>query len=64
MKIVGQYGVDTFDVIENHPEWLAEIPGISRKKAEIMSEDFKAQFGLRSVMMFCPHPKKASHPQR
>ncbi len=53
MKIVGQYGVDTFDVIENHPEWLAEIPGISRKKAEIMSEDFKAQFGLRSVMMFC-----------
>ena len=53
LKIVGQYGVDTFDVIENHPEWLAEIPGISLKKARAMSEDFKAQFGLRSVMMFC-----------
>lgn len=53
LKIVGQYGVDTFDVIENHPEWLAEIPGISLKKAKAMSEDFKAQFGLRSVMMFC-----------
>ncbi len=53
IKIVGQYGVDTFDVLENHPDWLAEIPGISKKKAEIMSEDFKAQFGLRSVMMFC-----------
>ncbi|MBE6718881.1 MAG: ATP-dependent RecD-like DNA helicase [Ruminococcaceae bacterium] len=53
LKIVGQYGVDSFDVIENHPEWLAEIPGISLKKAKTMSEDFKAQFGLRSVMMFC-----------
>lgn len=53
LKIVGQYGVDTFDVIENHPEWLAEIPGISMKKAKVMSEDFKAQFGLRTVMMFC-----------
>ncbi len=53
LKIVGQYGVDTFDVIENHPEWLAEIPGISLKKAKAMSEDFKAQFGLRTVMMFC-----------
>ena len=53
LKIVGQYGVDSFDVIENHPEWLAEIPGISLKKAKAMSEDFKAQFGLRNVMMFC-----------
>ena len=53
LKIVGQYGVDSFDVIENHPEWLAELPGISLKKAKAMSEDFKAQFGLRSVMMFC-----------
>lgn len=53
LKIVGQYGVDSFDVIENHPEWLAEIPGISLKKAKAMSEDFKTQFGLRSVMMFC-----------
>lgn len=53
LKIVGQYGVDTFDVIENHPEWLAEIPGITMKKAKQISEDFKAQFGLRSVMMFC-----------
>ncbi len=53
LKIVGQYGVDSFDVIENHPEWLAEIPGISLKKAKAMSDDFKAQFGLRAVMMFC-----------
>ena len=27
-RIVGQYMLDTFDVMENHPEWLADIPGI------------------------------------
>ena len=53
LKIVGQYGTDTFDVLENHPDWLSDIPGISPKKAKQISEDFKAQFGLRSVMMFC-----------
>ena len=53
LRIVQKYGVDTFDVIEHHPEWLSEIQGISLKKANAMSEDFKSQFGFRSVMMFC-----------
>lgn len=52
LKIVGQYGIDTFDVIENHPEWLAEIPGITLKKAKAVSEEFKSQFGLRNLVMF------------
>ncbi|MBR5315061.1 MAG: AAA family ATPase, partial [Clostridia bacterium] len=52
LKIVGQYGIDTFDVIENHPEWLAEIPGITMKRAKAVSEEFKAQFGLRNLVMF------------
>lgn len=51
--IVGQYGADTFDVIENHPEWLADLPGISQKKAEAISEHYRAQFGMRNVMLFC-----------
>lgn len=53
VKIVKEFGEDTFDVIENHPEWLADIPGISLKKAKSISENFKSQFGVRSVMMFC-----------
>ncbi len=53
IKIVEAFGSDSFDVIENHPEWLADIPGISRKKAEEISESFKEQSGMRSVMMFC-----------
>lgn len=52
-RIVDKFGEDTFDVIESHPEMLAEIQGISRKRAEEISENFRAQFGIRSVMMFC-----------
>ena len=37
-KIVDEFGEDTFDVMEHHPDWLAQIPGISRKKAEETDE--------------------------
>ena len=52
-KIVAQYGDDTLDVLENHPEWLADISGISPRKAREIGETFRTQFGMRSVMMFC-----------
>lgn len=52
MKIVEEFGEDAFDVIENHPDWLARLPGISKKKAFEMSESFKAEAGMRSAMMF------------
>ena len=51
-KIVNIYGKDTFDVIENHCEWLAEIPGITIKKALDIGENFKRNSGMRSTMMF------------
>ncbi len=51
-KIVDIYGDDTFDVIENHPEWLSEIPGISAKKAREIGENFNKSAGMRSTMMF------------
>ena len=53
VKIVNRYGTDTFDVIEHHPEWLADIPGITLKKAAAISESFREQTGIRGVMMFC-----------
>ena len=52
LKIVNKYGVDTFNVIENHPEWLADIPGITMKKAAAISESFREQAELRNVLMF------------
>lgn len=51
-RIVSAFGDETLDVMENHPEWLADVPGISRKKAEEIAEDFRAKAGIRSAMMF------------
>ena len=52
VKIANRFGMDTFDVIENHPEWLTDISGITRKKAIAISESFREQSELRGVMMF------------
>lgn len=52
VKIIEEFGADSFDVIENHPEWLANIKGISMKVALAASESFKEQTGIRSAMMF------------
>ena len=52
VKIIEEFGEDAFDVIENHPDWLASIKGISMKVALAASESFKEQTGIRSAMMF------------
>ncbi len=51
-RIVDEFGEDTFNVLENHPEWLANIKGISMKVAMSASASFKEQAGVRSAMMF------------
>lgn len=53
LKIVNRFGTETFEVIEHRPEWLADISGITRKKAAVISESFREQSGIRGVMMFC-----------
>ena len=53
LKIVNKYGKDSFEVIENHPEWLTDISGITMKKAAAISASFKEQNGAREVVMFC-----------
>ncbi|MBQ8914984.1 MAG: ATP-dependent RecD-like DNA helicase, partial [Clostridia bacterium] len=52
-KIVDRFGEDTFDVLENHSEWLAEIPGITPRKAADINSSFIEMSGARNVMMFC-----------
>ena len=51
-KIVEAFGDRTLEIIENHPMRLAEIRGISKSKAEQISEDFRSHFGLREAMAF------------
>src|SRR5699024_5392086 len=47
------FGSDTFDVLENHPEWLESISGINASKAREISESFRQQSGVRELMMLC-----------
>ncbi len=51
-RIVDLFGEDTFEVMENHPDWLTEVPGINRRMAESISEEFRRQAGVRAAMMF------------
>ena len=51
-RIVDLYGDETFDVMENHPDWLAEIPGITLKRAREIAADFREKADLRAAMIF------------
>ncbi len=50
--IVNRFGEKALDILELHPERLAEIKGISRSKADEMSKSFRRQAGLRRLMEF------------
>lgn len=50
-KIVEAFGEKAFEYLENSPEKLATIKGISRDKAEKMCESYRQQFAVRSIMM-------------
>ena len=50
-KIVKHFGLETFKIIEHEPTVLAQIQGISEKKALEISEVFHAQHELRMAMM-------------
>ncbi len=51
-KIVKHFGLDTFDIIEQEPLLLAQVSGISKKKAAEIGEVFHAQHELRRAMLF------------
>ena len=51
-KIVDAFGEDTLNVIENTPEKLADIKGISIKKAYEIGNSYLMQFGVRNIVMF------------
>ncbi len=50
--IVTEFGDKALDIMENHPEKLAGLRGISLKKAKEMSANLKRQMGLRRLMEF------------
>lgn len=51
-RMVACFGDKTLEVIENSPEQLTKVKGISPKKAREIAEDFKRIYGVRIVMIF------------
>ena len=51
-RLVKAFGEDVFEVIENEPERLVEVPGIGPKRAKSLSEGFKDQKAVRDIMVF------------
>ena len=51
-RLVERFGADTLRVLEEEPERLKTIKGITAKKAMELSEAFRALTGLRQVMEF------------
>ncbi|MBD5138942.1 MAG: ATP-dependent RecD-like DNA helicase, partial [Ruminococcus sp.] len=52
VRIVEEFGDKALDVIENEPERLVCVKGITPSKAEEISMDFKRVFGMRALMIF------------
>ena len=50
--IVRKFGMDTMDIIEQEPDKLARVPGIGRKRVEIIKEAWEAQREIKNVMLF------------
>lgn len=51
-RIVRRFKADTFRIIEQEPERLAEIKGISEKMAISIAEQMEEKKGMRHAMMF------------
>ncbi len=51
-KIVARFGEQTLEILEHQPERLTEIPGISPRKAQQMSDSFVSQAGVRRLIEF------------
>ncbi len=51
-RIVKRFKKDTFRIIEEEPERLAEVKGISEKKAREIAMQFDEKREMRSVMLF------------
>lgn len=50
-RIVEKFGAQSLEIIQNNPEDLALIKGISREKAINISEEYKKQYGIRDLML-------------
>ncbi|MCD8160852.1 MAG: ATP-dependent RecD-like DNA helicase [Clostridiales bacterium] len=50
--LTSSFGTHTFEVLESQPEKLAEIKGVSMKKARAIQSEFLQKAGMRSLLEF------------
>lgn len=50
--LIEEFGEDTLTVLEEHPEQLTRIRGISPKRARQIGDTFRQQMGMRLLMEF------------
>ena len=51
-RIVDRFGIQTLDILEQEPERLTTIKGITAKKAQEIAQSFRQHMGLRRLMAF------------
>jgi len=50
-RIVEKFGAESLDIIQNQPQMLANIKGISLQKAMAISQEYNKQYGVRDIML-------------
>ena len=51
-QIVQRFGEETLTILSEHPERLREIPGIGKKRCEMIAESFREQLTVRQALVF------------
>ncbi len=50
-KIVERFGEESLNIIQNQPERLTVIKGMSLQKAKTVSQEYAKQYGIRDIML-------------
>jgi exodeoxyribonuclease V alpha subunit len=51
-RIVAHFGLETLDIIEHQIERLVEVPGIAKKRVQMIQETWQTQKAIKEVMIF------------
>lgn len=51
-RIVAQFGDQTLEILEQNPERLSEVKGVTPKRCQEFAQSFQQMFGVRSLMLF------------
>ena len=51
-RLVSRFGADTLRILEEEPERLEEVRGLTARKARDIAESYRSQMGLRRLMDF------------